>query len=514
MKMHIKRSLFLFPALIVLVFASALVLVPTSHVKAAPSISGLHVSGNQLLNGNGEVIRPLGVNRSGAEYKCVNNAGVFDGPSDANSVSAMASWNINIVRVPLNEDCWLNINGSPAAYSGSNYQQAIVNYVNLLNSYGLIAILDLHWNAPASTLSFSQQAMPDADHAVDFWNSVASTFKNNSSVIFDLYNEPYPNAANNGGWQCWRDGSSSANGGSCSDVNFAVAGMQTLVNTVRNTGANNVILLGGIGYANWLGGWLDYVPSDPQHNLMASAHIYSNSGCNSTSCYDQIVGPVAAQYPVMFGELGETDCAHGFIDTAMNWADQHGVGYLGWAWDTYDCGNFPSLISSYDGTPTAFGQGFKDHLAALAGSSNPTPTPTPPPSSGGALDRSAWQLSASDNSSNAGDTIGNAIDGNLGSRWSSGTGQYSGMWFQIDLGSTQSFDQIVLDATYSPNDYPASYEVDVSNDGSNWSAVATGNGSTVTTIGFGTQSARYIKIVQTGSSGWWWSIDELNVYNV
>ncbi len=510
MKHLVKRPVLPLLALLVLIFASALVLVPTSHVKAAPSISGLHVSGNQLLNGSGQAIRPLGVNRSGAEYKCVNNAGIFDGPSDANSVSAMASWNINIVRVPLNEDCWLNINGAPAAYSGSNYQQAIVNYVNLLNSYGLIAILDLHWNAPGSTLSFSQQAMPDADHAVNFWSSVAGTFKNNSSVIFDLYNEPYPNAANNGGWQCWRDGSSSANGGSCSDVNFAVAGMQTLVNTVRNAGANNVIILGGIGYANWLGGWLDYVPNDPQHNLVASSHVYSNSGCNSTSCYDQIIAPVAAQYPVVFGELGESDCAHGFIDTAMNWADQHGIGYLGWAWDTYDCGNFPSLISSYDGTPTAFGQGFKDHFAALA-NSNPTPTPTPAPS-GGALNRSGWQLSAS--SSSGGDVPSNAIDGNLGTRWSTGAFQSNGMWFQIDMGSTQSFNKIVLDVTNSPNDYPVGYQVYVSNDGSNWgNAITSGSGSTITTITFGTQSARYIKIVQTGSSSqWWWSIDELNVY--
>ncbi len=149
-----------------------------------------------------------------------------------------------------------------------------------------------------------------------------------------------------------------------------------------------------------------------------------------------------------------------------------------------------------------------------ASNPTPTPTPTPPPSSGGALDRSGWQLSASDNSSDPSDTIGNAIDGDLGSRWGSGTFQYNGMSFQIDLGSTQSFSKIVLDATNSPNDYPIGYQVYVSNDGSNWgNAIASGNGSTVTTISFGTQSARYIKIVDTGSSSqWWWSIDEVNVY--
>ena len=48
--------------------------------------------------------------------------------------------------------------------------------------------------------------MPDADHAPDFWTSVANTFKNNSAVIFDLYNEPYldNNQDTTAGWECWK----------------------------------------------------------------------------------------------------------------------------------------------------------------------------------------------------------------------------------------------------------------------------------------------------------------------
>ena len=33
--------------------------------------------------------------------------------------------------------------------------------------------------------------MPDAAQAIPFWTSVASTFKGNDAVIFDLFNEPY-----------------------------------------------------------------------------------------------------------------------------------------------------------------------------------------------------------------------------------------------------------------------------------------------------------------------------------
>src|SRR5438128_5693112 len=77
--------------------------------QAASSIQGLHVSGNQILNGSGQVIHLYGVNRSGAEYACQQGWGMWDGPADATSVAAIKSWNVNIVRIPVNEDCWLNI---------------------------------------------------------------------------------------------------------------------------------------------------------------------------------------------------------------------------------------------------------------------------------------------------------------------------------------------------------------------------------------------------------------------
>jgi hypothetical protein len=48
----------------------------------------------------------------------------------------------------------------------------------------------------------------------------------------------------------------------------------------------------------------------------------------------------------------------------MNWADSHGVGYLGWTWNNWNCSSGPSLISDYDGTPTNFGAGLRAHLLA------------------------------------------------------------------------------------------------------------------------------------------------------
>lgn len=398
-----KKTLLLIPLVVVvlgLAIAGLAWNAPSKAHAATVTNSGLHVSGNHLLNSASQVVRPLGVDRAGSEYMCdaAGDNTVFDDGTNPDSsgrtgaaldtafnaatISAFQAWDFQAVRIPLNEDCWLGINGYPAAsYTSATYQQTIDNYVNLLTSNNFIVILDLHWAAPGTTQANKQLAMPDLDHAPAFWTSVANTFKSNSSVIFDLFNEPFTGSTGNNptSWSCWKNGSTAASASPCTDVPFAAAGMQTLVNTVRATGATNVLMLGGLAYANDLSGWLANEPGDPLNNLVASFHLYNFNACNYVNCWVVNVAPVAAQVPVIAGEIGENDCAHSFIDMAMTWLDQNGIGYLAWAWNVYNCGNFPSLISDYSGTPTAYGAGYKQHLIDLANGVTPTPTPTAVP---------------------------------------------------------------------------------------------------------------------------------------
>ncbi len=345
---------------------------PSSYAYTEVSINGLKVQGNQIVNSDNQIVKLYGVNRSGTEFACVQGWGIFDGPNDAASVDAIKGWKVNAVRIPLNENCWLGINGVKSEYAGGNYQQAIVNYVNLLNSKGLAAILELHWSASGTQAATGQQPMPNRDHTPAFWTSVASTFKNNSSVLFDLFNEPFPdnNQDSFAAWTCWRDG------GTCSGMPFQAAGMQELINAVRGTGAANIIMLGGVQYSNAMSKWLTFKPTDSGNNLAASWHVYNFNACNSSSCWDTNVAPVIASVPLITTELGENDCAHSFIDPLMNWLDSKGVGYLAWTWNTWDCKGGPSLISNYDGTPTSYGVGFKDHLAQIVSGPSLTPSPT------------------------------------------------------------------------------------------------------------------------------------------
>ncbi len=336
---------------------------PSPVPSAAPQPAlALSVQGNSLLDSSGRVVHIHGVNYAGTEYACIQGSGIFGGPTDSAAIRAIASWRVNAVRVPMNEDCWLAINDSPPAYSGANYQQALVNYVNLLNQNGLYAILDLHWNAPGATKATSQQAMADRDHSVTFWSQVASTFKGNNRVIFEAYNEPHPDSQRDSvaAWTCWRDG------GTCAGVTFEAAGMQEIVSAIRATGATNVIALGGVGWSNTLTQWLTYKPADPLNNLVAAWHVYSWNGCSNVTCFNNTVAPVAAAVPVIATEIGTDTCNAPFMDTLMNWLDAKRIGYTAWVWDTWGtaCSSI-GLISTWSGTPTTYGQIYKAHLALL-----------------------------------------------------------------------------------------------------------------------------------------------------
>jgi endoglucanase len=340
---------------------------------AAAGTLGLHVSGNKLVNSSGHTVVLRGVDRSGTEYQCVAGKGITVGPTDQASVTAMKSWDINAVRIPLNEDCWDGASYVDPEYGGENYRSAIEAYVDLLNSNGIYVILDLHWSdglAPPTTgcgtaEALCQKPMPDTS-AVPFWKSVAKTFKGNDAVIFDLFNEPDPEgvlgSSEGAAWECWLKG-----GSSCAGFPYPVAGMQTLVNTVRATGAHNVIMAGGLDYANDLTEWLTYEPKDPDHNLAASWHSYNFNTCNTLLCWTSQVGPVADKVPLIAGEIGENDCADNYIDPLMAYLDSKGASYLAWSWNAGgDCPGGPQLITDYNGDPTPYGAGYEAHLQALA----------------------------------------------------------------------------------------------------------------------------------------------------
>jgi hypothetical protein len=231
-----------------------------------------------------------GVNRAGTEYSCIHNTGFFDGTGtdftqeDA-QITSMAAWHINGEMITLNEDCWLGINGVPAAYSDSStspptpgcsatqcpYANAVENLVKTDEANHIYPVISLMFLAPGTTQSTSHNTLADNDHAPLFWEEVADFFKNDPNVVFRLEQEPTLDYGSESDWQCWAQGdvsystssvntpptapTSTGTPNKCSGLGLSshtTVGMQSLVNIVRGTGSTNVIALPGLGYSNML----------------------------------------------------------------------------------------------------------------------------------------------------------------------------------------------------------------------------------------------------------------------
>ncbi|MGO9903371.1 MAG: cellulase family glycosylhydrolase [Solirubrobacteraceae bacterium] len=373
-------------------------------------LNGIHVSGIQLVNGNGAAVVLHGVDRSGVEYRCAEGYGFTDGPSGSAEFSPMPSWGINSVFIGLNEDCWEGINGVESQYAGQNYINAVKSEVAAAEAAGLYPVIGFFWGDPGTELADNsndpngggQPALPDNDHAPLFWEEVAETFKSDPNVIFRLQEEPHPdgNSSSLGAWQCWNKGSvqysessdsstfgvaptpvsSSTNceeNSTNNSITYQTVGMQSLLNIIRGTGAANVVQVPGVQYANMMAcstsesptqcGFLDSADgvrvSDPLQpaQLMADVDVYPDGNpCGSTSCYSATYAPVIAVMPFEAGEtgMGSTDTDE---NTFLNWMDNEHAGYFAWAWDTWG-----GLISDYNGTPQSpWGTDYYSHLQSL-----------------------------------------------------------------------------------------------------------------------------------------------------
>jgi hypothetical protein len=156
---------------------------------------------------------------------------------------------------------------------------------------------------------------------------------------------------------------------------------------------------------------------------------------------------------------------------------------------------------------------------------SPKPAAVPVVADDRALDKKSWTASASVADVTflfSGEKLvvdvaaANALDGDHWTGWRDMTKtQYAGQWFQVDMKKEEQFDKIVLDTTWAVWDTPEQYVVRVSKDGKEWSQpIASGKGNKgITTITFPLQSARHIKIEQTGANPLYhWSIYEFDVF--
>ncbi|MFD0678581.1 MULTISPECIES: discoidin domain-containing protein [unclassified Paenibacillus] len=196
----------------------------------------------------------------------------------------------------------------------------------------------------------------------------------------------------------------------------------------------------------------------------------------------------------------------------LNWLESEGAkGYDIWR-SANSGGNYELIAANvqkthYIDSSTLAGSAYKYQIR-LPGTSEPSEAVETVATDYVLLDRKDWIASSS-----SGGKPQNAIDDNINSRWDTNAAQTYGQYYEVNMKSLLTINRIELQTEGSPNDYPRQYEVYVSNNSLTWTGpIASGLGSKVTEINFAPQKAKYVKIVQTGKSGSYWSIHELQIY--
>lgn len=333
------------------------------------------VSGNTILGADGKPYIFRGVGRDGLEYNCSG-----EGPLDQQHLAYMGPgantatetyWGGNTIRLPLSEGFWLH--GAPGyPCSAAQYQALVKRTVDTITALHLNAMLDLQWTDAAgqSGQGGGPWAMPDAD-SVTFWGQMARNYSRYSNVLFEVYNEPHPSS-----WSCWLSGCAITSDRVSSDdckclktLNYQGVGMQALVNAVRTTGANNLVLVGGM---NW-GYDLSQIGNNPISgpNIVYDTHPY-NYADKAPSSWDAYFGNISARYPVISAESGEYDCGTSYMGQLLPYLDAHHIGWMAWAWvvNGMTC-SYPQVVTDYQGTPSvSMGQYIYQRMrgsAAVAG---------------------------------------------------------------------------------------------------------------------------------------------------
>jgi endoglucanase len=136
---------------------------------------------------------------------------------------------------------------------------------------------------------------------------------------------------------------------------FNAAGMQELVDTIRDTGATNIVIADGIDKAFTLQG----VPPLSGGNIAYAIHPYDPDPSYSAlgwgeSDWDARFGDPAKKVPVIATEFGDSECgdttsAHAYDREILDYFAAHHISYLAWDWfAAYPC-DVPELITNAAG---------------------------------------------------------------------------------------------------------------------------------------------------------------------
>ena len=245
----------------------------------------LTIDKNQLMEGGVPLILK-GVSHPGLEYLHLDLQTMIPETIQFD-LNLMAEWKFNAVRLPLRDMHWI---------TNLEYREKVDYWIQSILERHMIVILDLHTQQYHRSQDPFVLRQPGSD-GLAFWSQVSQVYGNNSSIFFELFNEPHGISPDT----LWHG----------DDTYY---GYKELLLEIRNR-SNNICILSGLDWAyqwSFLRTRTDLIQEFHSFsNIMLSTHPYGYRGAPApTDPTLTLPVPTTLLYP-KDGEQFGGDCSMG-----------------------------------------------------------------------------------------------------------------------------------------------------------------------------------------------------------
>lgn len=287
-----KKMIWIFCLFCALVLSFAF----TGTEADAANLPSLKVSGTRLMNSKGKTVQLKGVSTHGIAW--------YPDYISQSSFSYMKkNWNINTVRLALYTS---EYNGYCTGGASNRKTQLarLDKGISYATRAGLYVIVDWHILSDGNPKTYEKEA-------IAFFKRMASKYKNNTNIIYEICNEP------NGGTS-WKTIKS-----------YAV----NVIKTIRKYDKDAVIL---VGTPNWSQD-VDEAAKSPikgYKNVMYTLHFYA--GTHGASLRQKAQAALKKKLPLFVSEFGICDASgNGRLNKTegerwMSFLNKNKISYVGW----------------------------------------------------------------------------------------------------------------------------------------------------------------------------------------
>ncbi|AWB46909.1 endoglucanase [Paenibacillus sp. CAA11] len=285
-------------------------------------VSKLHVNGNQLVNSSGQPVLLSGWHQPSGSYWTYQSSKYYLDRNGGNRHAATLEylkditdtftstspkygnshgWYMNQVRLFIDREDMGDVAAGTYNFAGLQAvtQNLIIPYINYAKTKGVYVTLGLDF----TLLDNKATTQSNLEKFNQIWGYLASQngIKSADNVMFELINEPVLSDVN-GQW-----GGNPYQGNFVEHWNSLKKFQNSIISTIRNKGADNVIWAAGLGWDQYYQLAASHPLTDPLNNLGYAVHWYPGYGAHDDYStlkqqWDTNIKPCADKYPINITE--------------------------------------------------------------------------------------------------------------------------------------------------------------------------------------------------------------------